>query len=160
MSNKIVKNWDDDDYVETGAVPVASTTIPKVAEYNMEIPGMQEWLRLNKELKVAESLANAWIEANGFEFYDENGNEYVYRPVCEEFSKLMDNGDYLYETIKNFDVGKVPELKEEDEYVESICDECEGYYTDHRICHGMTQEEIAYEDYVAEWTGPGCFGRY
>lgn len=46
------------------------------------------------------------------------------------------------------------------EYHETECDECGDYYTDHRGCRGMTPEEIAYEDYVAEWSGPGCFGRY
>jgi len=49
--------------------------------------------------------------------------------------------------------------KSVNEYDPSICEECGGYYKDHRMCHGMTREEIDYEDYVAEWSGPGNFGR-
>ena len=116
--SKVVQ-WDDDDFVETGPAPVATTKLPTVAEYNMEIPGIREWIRLNNELKIAESLANEWMDANGFQFYDENGNPYVYRPVCEKFSELLDNFDYLYETIKNLDADKIsikiPEVKEEEE---------------------------------------------
>jgi hypothetical protein len=31
------------------------------------------------------------------------------------------------------------------------CHECHDYYTDHRVCMGMTRSEIGYEDYCAEY---------
>jgi len=40
-----------------------------------------------------------------------------------------------------------------EDFDESICCECGGYYKDHRVCEGMTREEIAYDDYLRgeEW---------
>jgi hypothetical protein len=45
------------------------------------------------------------------------------------------------------------------EYDETDCEECGGYYTDHRFCQGMTREEIDYENYVNEYRSSGNFGR-
>jgi hypothetical protein len=85
------------------------------------------------------------------EYYVKCEDSIEYKTTC--FVKEEDEADEAKE--KNMYVYNRTNKASEKyaDFDQSICRECGGYYDDHRICDGMTREEIAYEDYERsqEW---------
>jgi len=125
--------------------------------------------RIEREFNLLEKEDDAFYERRFAEAKEAEAKEAEAKCECRScmlkaYAHLDTEEVQPQNPIESHDVASKPcetsSESREEEFDESTCNECGGYYKDHRICHGMTQEEIAYEDYVAEWTGPGCFGRY